>query len=98
MDLDAVGQAIKELWAHTKFSGTKVVLGVANQKVFVRQIDLPYLEGDELKKSLPLPGRGTSSRCPLSTPCSTSTRWKRSTTTATACCVAFSSPRPGRWC
>ncbi len=53
MDVDAVGQAIKELWAHTKFSSTKVVLGVANQKVLVRQIDLPYLEGDELKRSLP---------------------------------------------
>lgn len=53
MDVEAVGRAIKELWSHTKFSGTKVVLGVANQKVLVRQIDLPYLTGDELKKSLP---------------------------------------------
>ncbi len=53
MDVDAVGRAIKELWSHTKFSSNKVVLGVANQKVLVRQIDLPYLQGDELKRSLP---------------------------------------------
>ncbi len=53
MDVEAVGRAIKELWSHTKFSSTKVVLGVANQKVIVRQIDLPYLQGDELKRSLP---------------------------------------------
>ncbi len=53
MDVEAVGRAIKELWSHTKFSSNKVVLGVANQKVLVRQIDLPYLQGDELKRSLP---------------------------------------------
>jgi type IV pilus assembly protein PilM len=53
MDVEAVGRAIKELWSHTKFSSNKVVLGVANQKVIVRQIDLPYLQGEELKRSLP---------------------------------------------
>jgi type IV pilus assembly protein PilM len=53
MDIEAVGRAIKELWSHTKFSSNKVVLGVANQKVIVRQIDIPYLRGDELKRSLP---------------------------------------------
>ena len=53
IDVEAVGRAIKELWSHTQFSSNKVVLGVANQKVIVRQIDLPYLQGDELKRSLP---------------------------------------------
>ena len=49
---DAVAAAIKQLWAHTKFSSKKVVIGVANQKVIVRQVDLPWMPADELKKSL----------------------------------------------
>jgi type IV pilus assembly protein PilM len=49
---EAVAAAIKQLWAHTKFTSKKVVLGVANQKVVVRQVDLPWMEVDELKKSL----------------------------------------------
>ncbi len=49
---DAVAAAIKQLWAHTKFSSKKVNIGVANQKVIVRQVDLPWMPADELKKSL----------------------------------------------
>ena len=39
---DAVTEAIRQLWAHTKFSGKDVIVGVANQKVIVRQVDLPW--------------------------------------------------------
>ena len=52
VDPDAVAAAIKQLWAHTKFSSKKVVIGVANQKVIVRQVDLPWMPADEMKKSL----------------------------------------------
>ena len=52
VDPDAVAAAIRQLWAHTKFSSKKVIVGVANQKVVVRQVDLPWLPIDELKKSL----------------------------------------------
>jgi type IV pilus assembly protein PilM len=52
IDPDAVAAAVKQLWAHTKFSSKKVVIGVANQKVIVRQVDLPWMPADELKKSL----------------------------------------------
>ena len=52
VDPDAVAAAIKQLWAHTKFSSKKVVIGVANQKVIVRQVDLPWMPADDLKKSL----------------------------------------------
>ena len=45
--------AIKELWAHTKFSGKQVIVGVANQKVIVRQVDLPWQPMDELRAALP---------------------------------------------
>jgi type IV pilus assembly protein PilM len=53
LNADAVAAAVKQLWAHTKFSSKKVVIGVANQKVIVRQVDLPWMPADELKKSLP---------------------------------------------
>jgi type IV pilus assembly protein PilM len=52
VDQDTVAGAIKHLWASTKFSTKKVVLGVANQKVIVRQVDLPWLPEAELRQSL----------------------------------------------
>ena len=52
LDVGAVAAAIKQLWAHTRFSGKKVVVGVANQKVVVRQVDIPWMPADELKRSL----------------------------------------------
>jgi type IV pilus assembly protein PilM len=51
-DVVAVAAAIKQLWSHTRLSGRKVVVGVANQKVLVRQVDIPWVPADELKKSL----------------------------------------------
>ena len=52
VDKAAVSAAIKQLWAQAKFSSKKVVVGVANQKVVVRQVDLPWLPDAELKKAL----------------------------------------------
>ncbi|MDP9101914.1 MAG: type IV pilus assembly protein PilM [Actinomycetota bacterium] len=52
VDVDAVASAIRQLWAQAKFSSKKVVVGVANQKVVVRQVDLPWLPINELRKSL----------------------------------------------
>ncbi len=52
VDTDAVAAAIKQLWAQAKFSTKKVVVGVANQKVVVRQVDLPWLPAKELRSSL----------------------------------------------
>jgi type IV pilus assembly protein PilM len=54
VDVAAVSEAIKHLWATAKFSTKKVVLGVANQKVIVRQVDLPFMPEAELRKSLDL--------------------------------------------
>ena len=53
VDTAAVAAALKQLWAQARFSSKRVVVGVANQKVVVRQVDLPWLPTDELKKSLP---------------------------------------------
>jgi type IV pilus assembly protein PilM len=54
VDPQLVADAIKHLWATAKFSTKNVILGVANQKVIVRQVDLPWMPGDELRKSLGL--------------------------------------------
>jgi type IV pilus assembly protein PilM len=53
-DPSLVADAIKHLWSTAKFSTKKVVLGVANQKVIVRQVDLPWMSAEELRKSLAL--------------------------------------------
>ncbi len=52
VDPDVVAGAIKQLWSQAKFSTKKVVVGVANQKVVVRQVDLPWLPTAELRKAL----------------------------------------------
>ncbi len=52
VDPAVVAEALKELWSRVKFGTKKVVLGVANQKVVVRQVDLPWMPPAELKKSL----------------------------------------------
>lgn len=48
-----VAAALRELWRSGKFSTKKVIVGVGNQKVVVRQVDLPSMSLDELQKSLP---------------------------------------------
>jgi type IV pilus assembly protein PilM len=52
IDPEAVTAAIKQLWSSVKFSTKKVTVGVANQKVVVRQVDLPWMPLHELKASL----------------------------------------------
>ena len=52
IDPAVVADALKQLWAHTKFSSKQVIVGVANQKVIVRQVDLPWAPADELKETL----------------------------------------------
>ncbi len=52
VDPPTVADAVRQLWAHTGFSHKKVALGVANQRVIVRQVDLPWMPENELKASL----------------------------------------------
>jgi type IV pilus assembly protein PilM len=52
VDPEAVAGAIRALRRRTKLSGKRVVLGVANQRVVVRQVDLPWMELAELRRSL----------------------------------------------
>jgi len=51
-DEGAVAEAISQLWKRAKFGTKKAVIGVANQRVVVRQVDLPYLEEKDFRSSL----------------------------------------------
>lgn len=48
VDAESVAQAIKELWRQAGIRSKDVAIGVSNQKVVVRLIDLPFMEKDEL--------------------------------------------------
>ena len=45
--------AIKHLWKSAKLKGRKVSVGLANQQVVVRRLDLPWMSESELRASLP---------------------------------------------
>jgi type IV pilus assembly protein PilM len=47
-----VAACLRQLWSATGFSHKRVVMGVANQRVIVRQLDLPWMPQAELRKSL----------------------------------------------
>ena len=46
--------AIRQLWKSARLKGHKVAVGLANQQVVVRRLDLPWMSEDELRASLPL--------------------------------------------
>ena len=52
-DTDVVAQALRQLWTQHKFGTREVVLGVGNQRVIVRDLELPWLPPAQLKASLP---------------------------------------------
>ena len=52
LDVQAVSAALKELVGTAKVKSKKVWLGVANQRVVVRQIDLPWMDPKERADSL----------------------------------------------
>jgi type IV pilus assembly protein PilM len=51
-DPGAVAEAISQLWKRAKIKSKNTVVGVANQRVVVRQVDLPFMEEKELRSSL----------------------------------------------
>lgn len=52
VDATAVAEALRHLWSATGFSHKNVMIGVANQRVVVRRLELPWMEHDELRSSL----------------------------------------------
>lgn len=52
VDVEAVTAAIKELQRRSSLRGKNVAVGVANQKVIVRLIELPFMERSELEGAI----------------------------------------------
>lgn len=48
-----VATVLRRLWSERRFSSKDVVLGVGNQRVMVRELDLPMLPLPQLRTSLP---------------------------------------------
>jgi type IV pilus assembly protein PilM len=51
-DPGTVAEAISQLWKRTKLKTKRASVGVANQRVVVRQVDLPFMEEKDLRSSL----------------------------------------------
>lgn len=51
-DAATLSSYLKELWKQNKISKRRVILGVSNQKVIVRPMDLPYMPEDELENAV----------------------------------------------
>jgi type IV pilus assembly protein PilM len=52
VDVQAVTRAIGELWRATAIHGKEVAIGVSNQKVVVRLVDIPFMEDSELQGAI----------------------------------------------
>jgi type IV pilus assembly protein PilM len=52
VDQAAVAQALRALWAEGKFSTKAVVIGIANEGVLVRQMDLDWMPPADFRKAL----------------------------------------------
>ncbi len=51
-DADALSEALRELWSVGKFSTKTVLLGIANDAVLVRQMDLEWMPPGDFRKGL----------------------------------------------
>lgn len=51
-NVEGVSAALKELWKQYRIKKKRVILGIANQKVIVRPMDLPYLPAEELDSAV----------------------------------------------
>jgi type IV pilus assembly protein PilM len=51
-DPETISGYIRELWKQNKIGKRKVNLGISNQKVIVRPMDLPYMPEDELENAV----------------------------------------------
>jgi type IV pilus assembly protein PilM len=52
-DPAVVAAALKDLWRRTRISSRRVIIGVANQRVVVRLVDVPWMPPNELRSSPP---------------------------------------------
>jgi type IV pilus assembly protein PilM len=52
IDIEGLAGELKSFWKEGGFSGKKVNLGLANQKVVVRTLEMPLVEGKELEAAV----------------------------------------------
>ncbi|MDQ4131405.1 MAG: type IV pilus assembly protein PilM [Actinomycetota bacterium] len=52
IDVDTVAAAVRQLWSDAGIRERRVNLGVSNQRVVVRQVDLPHMDEQELRSAL----------------------------------------------
>jgi len=53
IDEGVVTEAVSALWKRHHLPRKRVVVGIANQRVIVRQVDVPHIEEEELVEALP---------------------------------------------
>lgn len=71
LDELAVGEKLAELWKRAGFKSKRVAVGVSNQRVIVRQVEMPWMEESDLAQGSRSRSR-TTSRSRWRTPSSTS--------------------------
>lgn len=53
VEVETVASAIRQLWAQAKFSTKDVAIGVGNQRVIVRDLEVPWMPMAQLRQALP---------------------------------------------
>ncbi|MBO3087203.1 type IV pilus assembly protein PilM [Cellulomonas dongxiuzhuiae] len=61
---EIVSTTLRQLWSKARFGTKDVVIGVGNQRVLVREFDLPWLPDNQIKQALPFHVQGV---LPMST-------------------------------
>lgn len=52
-EIGLVSGVIRKMWAQGKFTSRDCVIGVGNQRVVVRELDLPWMPASQIRASLP---------------------------------------------
>ena len=52
VDIDALAAELKSFWKESGFAGKRFSLGVANQKIVVRTMEFPIIDGKELRAAI----------------------------------------------
>lgn len=53
VDIGLVSNVLRQMWSHGKFSTRDCMIGVGNQRVVVRELELPWMPLTQIKASLP---------------------------------------------
>ena len=97
-DVDGLAEPCATLYRDNKGLDKRVRVGVANQKIVVRVVDLPLPRGRQGARRPPSAStRRTSFRCRSTRPSSTTSRSTSSPTRPAAASASCSSPRAARW-